>query len=56
MDTRKQKSRKTQNELDRKSVNDIWNIVKSSNNRFRYAQFDEDNQEMIDLIKARTEE
>ena len=38
------------------TVNDIWNIIKSNNNRFRYAQFDKDNQEMIDLIKEHTEE
>ena len=38
------------------TVNDIWNIIKSNNNRFRHAQFDEDNQKMIDLIKEHTEE
>ena len=38
------------------TINDIWNIVKRNNERYRFAQFDEDNQEMIDLIKAHTEE
>ena len=38
------------------TINEIWNIVKRNNERYRFAQFDEDNQEMIDLIKAHTEE
>jgi hypothetical protein len=38
------------------SINEVWDIVKRNNNRFRYTQFDEDNQEMIDLVKAHTEE
>ena len=40
------------------SINEIWDIVKrsNSNNRFRYTQFSDENQEMIDLIKEHTEE
>ena len=37
------------------TINEIWGIVKSNNERFRYTQFDENNQEMIDLVKAHTE-
>ena len=29
------------------SINEIWDIVKRNNVRFRYTQFDEENQEMI---------
>ena len=38
------------------SINELWDIVKRNNVRFRYTQFDEDNQEMIDLIKEYEEE
>ena len=38
------------------SINEIWDIVKRNNTTFRYTQFNEDNQEMIDLVKAHTEE
>jgi hypothetical protein len=38
------------------TITDIWNIVKRNNERFRYMQFDEDNIEMIELIKEHTEE
>merc|ERR1711966_616074 len=40
------------------TINEIWDIVKrkNENERFRYTQFDEDNQEMIDLIKTHTVE
>ena len=36
------------------TINEIWDIVKRNNDRFRYTQFDENNQEMIDLIKSHT--
>ena len=38
------------------TVNEIWNIVKRNNNRFRYTQFDEENLEMVNLIKEHSEE
>ena len=38
------------------SINEIWDIVKRNNNRFRYTQVNDENQEMIDLIKKHTEE
>ena len=38
------------------TINEIWNIVKRNNDRYRYTQFDEDNMEMINLIKEHTEE
>ena len=34
------------------TIREIWDLVKRENNRFRYTQFDEDNQEMVDLIKT----
>ena len=37
------------------TVREIWDIVKRNNERFRYRQFDENNQEMIDLIKEHQE-
>ena len=39
------------------TIKEIWDIVKrkNENERFRYEQFNEDNQEMIDLIKSHTE-
>ena len=36
------------------TINEIWDLVKRNNERFRYTQFDENYQEMIDLIKTRT--
>ena len=38
------------------TINDLWDIIKRNNIRFRYTQFNDENQEMIDLIKAHTEE
>ena len=38
------------------TINEIWNIVKRNNDSYRYTQFDEDNMEMINLIKEHTEE
>ena len=38
------------------SINEIWDMVKRNNDRFRYTQFDEENQEMINLIKGHVEE
>jgi len=39
------------------TIKEIWDIVKrkNENERFRYEQFNEDNQEMINLIKTHTE-
>ena len=39
------------------TIKEIWDIVKrkNENERFRYEPFNEDNQEMIDLIKTHTE-
>ena len=36
------------------TINEIWDLVKRNNERFRYTQVDENNQEMIDLIKSHT--
>ena len=38
------------------TINEIWNLVKRNNDRFRYTQFDEENQEMVNLIKTHTED
>ena len=39
------------------TIKEIWDIVKrrNENQRFRYEQFDENSQVMIDLIKNHTE-
>ena len=34
------------------SINEIWDVVKRNSNRFRYAKFDEENQENMALAKA----
>ena len=33
------------------TINEIWNIIKRTNERFRYQDFNEDNEEMKQLIK-----
>ena len=33
------------------SISEIWDIIRVNNERFKYQQFDEDNEEMIQLIK-----
>ena len=38
------------------TVNEIWDMVKRNNERFRYTQFDEENIEMMNMIKGHTEE
>ena len=38
------------------SMNEIWDIVKRNIDRSRYTQFNDEHQEMIDLIKEHTEE
>ena len=38
------------------TITDIWSMVKRNNEHYRYMQFDEDNENMIELIKAHTEE
>ena len=38
------------------TINEIWDLVKRNNTRFRYTQLDEENQEMINLINTHTEE
>ena len=37
------------------TIREIWDTVKRSNVRSRYEQFNENNQEMIDLIKDHSE-
>ena len=37
------------------TVTEIWDILKRSNERFRYTQFDEESEEMTGLIKNHTE-
>ena len=34
------------------TIKEIWNAVKKNNDRFKYKQFDENNEEMIELIKS----
>ena len=37
------------------TIREIWDIVKRNQARFRYTQFDEDNEEMIEMFKKHTE-
>ena len=51
MDTPKKKSRRPRANWAEETINEIWNIIKRTNERFRYQEFDEDNEEMKNLIK-----
>ena len=37
------------------TIKEIWDIVKRNNERYRYSQFDEEYQEMSEMIKNHTE-
>ena len=49
MDTQKQKSRTTQKQLDQ--IKDIWEIIKTQENRFKYTAFDPKEPQKVEAVK-----